>query len=110
MGNNEMVQSVVQWISLLERQDVVFGDQDVCDENNTECEGKKEGEEKDMWKRGLLFPQKTPAWNDQLDGMIDGLNSVFGFVGDTVGSGVSAVGSLISSLVQIVFVVIVFMF
>merc|ERR1712228_1018470 len=93
---------------LLEREDVVFGDGDVCDENNTKCddEGKKN---EDMWKRGLIFPSKTPKWNDKLDDVMASFNSVFGFVGDSVGSGVSAVGSLLSSLFQIFFVVIVFM-
>merc|ERR1712129_145642 len=107
--NKEIVQNIVQWISLLEREDVVFGEQDaVCDENNTECEGENEGHMD--WKKGLLFPQKTPVWTDQMDGVIDGFNSVFGFVGGTVGSGVSAVWSMISSLFQMIFIVILFMF
>ena len=106
--NEEIVKNVVKWISLLEREDVVFGDQDVCDENNTNCGDKSKDD--DMWKRGILFPQKTPKWNDGLNDMMGSLNSMFGFVGDSVGSGVSAIGSILSSLFQIFFVVIVFMF
>mmetsp|Transcript_27063 Transcript_27063/g.42832 ORF Transcript_27063/g.42832 Transcript_27063/m.42832 type:complete len:621 (+) Transcript_27063:24-1886(+) len=113
---DESVQKVVDWIAVLEKDEMVFG-VDSCHENNTEnCKKQKKegGEEKskgeEFWRKGILFPMKAAKWTDNIDGVLGGIGSVFGLVGSGVGASVSAVSTLLSYVFQLFFLVILFLF
>ena len=109
-GNKKLVEGVRDWISILEKtDDVIFGgdhqkEKEVCNDSNN-CEN---GD--NLWKRGVLFPIKTPKWSDKIDNVLGGLGSMFGFVGSGVGYGFSAISTLLSSIFQVFFVIIIFVF
>jgi len=115
--HSELVPKVVQWIKILEQEEMVFRDDDasaetVCTENNTEnCKPKNiDTQQQDViWKKGVSFPTKPAKWTDNID-VLGGLGSMFGLVGSGVGAGVSAVSTLVSSLLQIGFVMVIFLF
>ena len=107
--NDKLIEKVKGWIEVLEKTDDVFGDKDASCNNSESCD-KGDNDNNDLWKRGVLFPIKTPKWSDKLDDVLGGLGSMFGFVGSGVEYGFSAISTLLSSIFQIFFVIIIFVF
>merc|ERR1712110_1118304 len=102
-----MVQNVVRWISVLEREEDVFGTS-CSDENGTgKCAERQQGEV--QWKEGVLFPigirETTASW----EGVLGGFGSALDFVGAGVSGTVSTVSTIVSALFQGVFVLIIFL-
>eukprot|EP01083_Nonionella_stella_P155664 503154_1 len=102
------IKDVVEWIGVLEKDAVVFGER--CADQSEQCNARNRENKDDGWTHGVPFPIKTPKWMDNMDNILTGVTSVFGVVGNGVGAGFSAIGSLLSSLFQIFFVIIIFVF
>ena len=124
--NGLLVEKVVKWIGILEKtNDIIFNDEKndgVCNEGDGDCNNNK-GKNKnkddkngsvvmddDVWRKGVLFPVKTPKWSDKIDNMLGGIGGFFGYVGDGVSYGVGTIGSLLSSIFQMFFIIILFVF
>ena len=104
----KMVQNVVEWISILEREDDVFGASCSDDNGTGKCGEGQRGEV--QWTEGMLFPIGIRETGDSWDGVLGGFGSVLGIVGAGVSGTVSTVSTIISAIFQGSLVLIIFLF
>merc|ERR1712013_450609 len=86
--DSDLVSSVSEWVTALQRDDAEEG----------------------VWRKGVPFLVPTPSWSGQFENVLGGVAGAFGVVGGGVSAGFGALWTLVSSLFQFVFVIILFMF
>lgn len=105
----DMVREVVRWITVLEREEAVFGAPACSDDNGTgKCDDSPRGE--GQWTEGVLFPIATPKLTDSWESVLGGLGTVMGFVGSGLSGTASTVSTIVSAVFQGFFVILLFVF